>query len=908
MTTRATHLMTPAMTFWSKWAILVIALGLPLGVQSLGLGEARVESFLNQPLEVRMRLLNVSEDELDSLTVMSASPDDYQRLGLMNDALALGLELSLDRSVSPPIVRVSSARPVSDPVVQLLVDARWASGRMLREYTLFLDPPTIAVEAPAPSAPPATAMESDVALQSGQSPSRPDRTPARVTQQVADRESGVQGNIPVATSAGESYGPVSDGETLWSIASASLPAGDVTINQMMVAMVELNPGAFRDRNINQLLRGTRLQLPDAAQVRAIDAAVAAAEVAAQNRAFGQSPNSGVPTVSSDGREPAAVDAPATADAAALSDSGAAVDHRLSLVPPGDVETGSGVSEDASEVADLRQRLARAEEELYAARQEAEEFQSQVDELETLVRANPQGVGVRDAELAGLEATLRAAREATRADADPQTRSEVSNRLDAYLEQFEAASQGLDAGARRNDLSDEQGAETPVDTADDAATEAVEASPASDSGDAAGPAEPEPAAEAPERAVTEIESSRGFWLNPILLLVVGLVVVLLIGVFVTRALLRRRQAAESTLPLTRAVDLPRAETRDQNPVDSARAQLKDNPANLSLHLALLKSLAAEGREEEFGDALESMFEQVESEAAPEWRAAIALADSVVPGHPLVKGSSDWVSDQDASASDELSSDPQQESEVDDLMSRLDSDLDNSDFEDSDPGDTDPGDSDFEDTDPGNSDSEDSDLKDSDLEDSDLPSSDPGDSSHREWLGQDDLERTVDREAPVLSRNDDVDVAEPENQPSAADDDEGDEDVEFDLGAWRDEEAPSSVSRDGGDESMESAESDALALDWPGEEERSTPEGGIEQGQDPSGDENPGWGSADEAEDDIFAQGDDDIDVKLDLAKAYMSWNSNDSARTLLQEVVREGNQDQQQAARTLLADLADDSDS
>src|SRR6056297_1919465 len=198
-------LMTRAQRLLSKRAIssiaLTLALIVPVGAYALGLGEARVESFLNQPLDVRMRLFDVSDDDLDSLTVTPASPEDFERLGLMSNSLALGIRIEVDRSVSPPIVRVTSARPVSDPVVQLLVDARWASGRMLREYTLFLDPPTIAVEAPAPSAPPASAPESDVAFQSGQSPNRPNRAPARVTEQVADRDSGTQGNIPVATSA-----------------------------------------------------------------------------------------------------------------------------------------------------------------------------------------------------------------------------------------------------------------------------------------------------------------------------------------------------------------------------------------------------------------------------------------------------------------------------------------------------------------------------------------------------------------------------------------------------------------------------------------------------------------------------------------------------------------------------------
>src|SRR6056297_1875836 len=527
-------LMTRAQRLLSKRAIssiaLTLALIVPVGAYALGLGEARVESFLNQPLDVRMRLFDVSDDDLDSLTVTPASPEDFERLGLMSNSLALGIRIEVDRSVSPPIVRVTSARPVSDPVVQLLVDARWASGRMLREYTLFLDPPTVAVEPPAPART-AQPAEPVVDRQVDRPADRQSAAPARPAEAPPAAESGPQSQSQqpraVAASGSRSYGPVASGDTLWSIARANLPAGDVSMNQMMIAIVELNPDAFRDRNINQLLRGAELQLPDAERVRALDAAAAAAEVAAQNRAFSRRMAGDVPVVSSAGRDSGpAAESPAGRDMSGRPEPSASADpedHRLSLVPPGDEESGNGLSEDAAEVADLRQRLARAEEELYAARQEAEEFQSRVEDLETAIRDNPGGIGLRDAELAGLEATLRAAREATREDADPQMRAEVSDRLEAYLAQYEAASQtgadGEQAIAGESEpvgdgdvvgVQDEAVSQAPIEeaTETEAATERVE-----------------PAA--PERTVTEIQNSRGLLGNPMLLLVVGLVVLLAI---------------------------------------------------------------------------------------------------------------------------------------------------------------------------------------------------------------------------------------------------------------------------------------------------------------------------------------------------------------------------------------------
>ena len=422
------EIMNRAKGQWSRPLALAIAMALPGSALAVGLGEARVDSYLNQPLDVRMRLLDATADALDTLTVTPASPAEFERLGLMSGALALDLEISVDRTQEPPVIRVRSTRPVSDPVVQLLIDARWAGGRMLREYTLFLDPPTlpIAPPIPAPSAPQA-GTQTQPPVAAPMTRQRPEvlRPSAPATPPSAPQARAISGR---------EYGPVGDGETLWSIARAALPADDVTMNQMIIAIVELNPGAFRDRNINLLLRGARLQMPTAEQVRALDAAAAAAAVAENNRAFRAGARASAPVLSDAARMPEA-DAPIAADSArADGAAGAEVDHRLELVPPnedGDGAAGAGADPEA-EVASLRQQLARTEEELFAARQEAQEFQNRLNELDALVRDRQDGVGLRDAELAGLEQTLREARMATEEGADPALRADVSERLDQYL--------------------------------------------------------------------------------------------------------------------------------------------------------------------------------------------------------------------------------------------------------------------------------------------------------------------------------------------------------------------------------------------------------------------------------------------------------------------------------------------
>lgn len=131
-----------------RWVVPVLLgtliLLFPAGtLRALGLGEARVDSWLGQRLDVSIRLIEAEGEAGDSLTVGVASLEDFERLGVPSESLALGLGVSVDRNVDPPRVRIRSQQVVSDPIVQVLIDARWSNGRVLREYTLFLDPPTI---------------------------------------------------------------------------------------------------------------------------------------------------------------------------------------------------------------------------------------------------------------------------------------------------------------------------------------------------------------------------------------------------------------------------------------------------------------------------------------------------------------------------------------------------------------------------------------------------------------------------------------------------------------------------------------------------------------------------------------------------------------------------------------------
>lgn len=826
-------------------ALVIPAVGL-----GLGLGEARVESFLNQPLDVRMRLLDVREQDLESLTVRIAAPEDFQRLGLMSDALALNLEVAVDRSASPPVIRVVSRRTVRDPVVQLLIDARWSGGRMLREYTLFLDPATVAVAPPPAAAAPASreSTPSAPAQAPARPASQPERRPAPATPRVQARGDG-------------RYGPVASGDTLWSIARANLPAEDISMNQMMVAIVDLNPNAFRDGNINWLLRGAELTLPSAEQARALDAQAAAVAVAAQNRAFARAAGRQLSVVSDAGRDdgPEVPGRPSTSADTAAADSRREREARLSLVPPDDgADEGAGDGSQGQQIRDLQQRLARAEEELYAARQESEEFQARVEELERVLEARrEQGVGVRDAELASLEQTLREAREAGREDADPAVREAMSDRLDSAIDQ---ASAGDVEEAGAGNTADAAGLDDTIGAAPE--TQAETAADGVASTDPAGPEDGDEAT--PTTATTEVGSgSRGLFGNPFMLAVIGLALLVLVALGAA-FVLRRRSAGEveAPRPLKRASEMPRPAA---DPVRTARDRVRANPADLAAHHALLETLADDRRRDDFAEAFEAMFEHVDDEDHPQWRKALDLAGRIIPGHGLVKGSADWVAD--SGPADSPRSELEEESEVDDLMSRLDADFD---------------------------------------EDDD-----------RDWI-QDEQEAAdddakSDTQSPLLR---DIESAPESAEPGSRMPDDGDG---VDFSEWLDEneDQDEGENEDGmspGD--TEVLETSSAAGDADTEVLDESDSGQAGAGDTPDADDEWGLEAPDEAStlsgsnaedaaddsDAVFSQSDDDTEVKLDLARAYVSWNSTDSARTLLEEVLHEGNEAQKEEARRLLGEL------
>ena len=118
---------------------------------ALGLGDLTVRSYLGQPLDARIDLLSRAPSELEGISANLASADSFNLVGVDRMALSVPLNFVVNNEPGGAWIQVSSLDPVKDPVLQFVVEVNFANGRLLRQYTVFLDPPTVPAPAPLPS-------------------------------------------------------------------------------------------------------------------------------------------------------------------------------------------------------------------------------------------------------------------------------------------------------------------------------------------------------------------------------------------------------------------------------------------------------------------------------------------------------------------------------------------------------------------------------------------------------------------------------------------------------------------------------------------------------------------------------------------------------------------------------------
>lgn len=348
----------------------------------LGLGEITLKSALNQPLDAEIELLEVRDLSSGEVIPSLASPEEFSKAGV--DRLYYLTDLKFTPVVKPngkSVIRVTSSKPVQEPYLNFLVQVLWPNGRLLREYTVLLDPPLYSPQAAA-SAPQAP-VSAPRASSAPRAPQAPSPAPVRTT----------------APAGSETYRTVSN-DTLWEIAQRNR-TDRVSVPQAMLAFQELNPGAFVDGNINRLKSGQVLRIPTEQQMLERSPREALSQVQAQNQSWRGSRN---PAAASAGarqldatQRSAAGSAPAKVDAP---------DNLRLVSGEGKASKGAdkGGKGDSKAIADT---LAVTKESLDSTRRENEELQSRMQDLQSQLDKLQKLIQLKDAQLAKLQGQLAA---------------------------------------------------------------------------------------------------------------------------------------------------------------------------------------------------------------------------------------------------------------------------------------------------------------------------------------------------------------------------------------------------------------------------------------------------------------------------------------------------------------------
>ena len=463
---------------------------------ALGLGEMTLDSYLNEPLKAQVDLLNVAGLHEDQIKIRLATSDDFKRMGVDRAYFLTSLKfhVEIEDSGSARIV-VTSEDPVLEPYLDFIVEARWPSGRLLREYTVLVDPPVFDQSHPVVSA---SSRVAEVTGEPEPSKKKPEVTATTGTRVDIRQSQLAPGQMPTrAYNANTSPAPVPGtrymihrDDTLWQIASQARP-GNASVYQTMLDIQRLNPDAFIGGNINRIKSGYIIYLPKEGEISSGNLSQALAEVRQQNEDWreGRSSGPGHPSlrISAEPEDAAAV----------------ATGPSATAVPAAAAAPAENADKDALDRTELEQRLASMEQ-----------------QVETLQRI----VDLKDDQIAALQNVVAGAGSAAQAEAAlPMAEGAAPEAMPGdAVTAGDSATAGGDAG-------------TGTDAAAEAPAEVAEVVPVA-TGEEPAPAEA-PAAVPPVSSSAPEESS-GFFSN--LWFVLGALVLGVLGIFYMR---RRGRADE-----------------------------------------------------------------------------------------------------------------------------------------------------------------------------------------------------------------------------------------------------------------------------------------------------------------------------------------------------------------------------
>ncbi|WP_221064055.1 FimV/HubP family polar landmark protein [Methylomagnum ishizawai] len=359
--------------------VALIGLLSPMGVNALGIGDIHLHSALDQALVAEIPLVLSGNDTLADVKVSLASPEAFAKAGLDRQYFLTKLRFTPTQTANGNyVIQVSSREAITEPFMDFLVEVNWPQGRLLREFTVLLDPPSslqervaAEIDSPAMQRPGPRTYERVAEIRRGGEPApRPPR-PAALP---APRPAAAPPPPPSADQlTDQAYGPVRRDETLWSIARALNQDPGVSQEQMMLALYRANPQAFSGYRMNGLKAGAVLRLPSRDFIARLAPGQARSEFTRQ-----QAQGTGTAAYDTGGPQLKLTPPP---EARPRNQGG---------LPGGDTPASRAKSEQALEVAE-------------SAKQETEDLRSQLAQLRQQLGDIQRLLTLKDEQIAGLQA-------------------------------------------------------------------------------------------------------------------------------------------------------------------------------------------------------------------------------------------------------------------------------------------------------------------------------------------------------------------------------------------------------------------------------------------------------------------------------------------------------------------------
>jgi pilus assembly protein FimV len=350
----------------------------PMGAWALGLGDIHSRSALNQKFSAEIDLLSVDQEEIQDLRVGLASQEAFDRAGIERFYLLSGLKFTpMMTPAGKPVVMVTSTDPIREPFLNFLLEVNWPKGRLVREYTVLLDPPVTLNRAPQAVSAPTTGMSSRQVT----------RAPTRPSTSVS---------APASPMGGREYGPVQPNDNLWTIAKMLRAEGE-SVEQVMMALQRYNADAFINQNVNNLKVGKVLRLPDDADVTSLSKRQAREEFLAQTAAWRSGRSTGTSTA-------------VVPSKSSTRKSGDRLKLISSKLEGGEAMSREGKAEADAEVTRLEQEILLVRESNDSALQENESLRNRVSELEKQIEDIQRLVTLKSDEAARMQAAQQMAAE------------------------------------------------------------------------------------------------------------------------------------------------------------------------------------------------------------------------------------------------------------------------------------------------------------------------------------------------------------------------------------------------------------------------------------------------------------------------------------------------------------------